>query len=67
MAKDTKRIYEEWVPILERAHKVKVLDPDGLRAVIRDGRRDEPMTRKEAERYFIHSTMTFNPDEVKWA
>lgn len=70
---EPKRTYEKWVPSLERYEGVKVIDPDGLRQVIKDGKRDDLMGVEEARRYFFMNTVEtrgWEPDEclkdTKW-
>jgi len=52
-----RKLYDEWVPILEDKYQVQVYDPDGAREVYRLGKEKELMTQKEAEKYFLMSTV----------
>ena len=50
-------VYDEWVPVLEKKHNLKVLDPDGAREVYRKDLQKVLMTEEEAEKYFLMNTV----------
>lgn len=49
--------YQEWVPLLEKFNKVKVMDDDGGRAIHHEGRQDEKLDYETANSYFMRCTI----------
>lgn len=57
--------YKDWEPILEQEEDCKVIDPDGMRMVIREGKEMVLMTKANALRYFYQNTMMFGPKFIE--
>jgi hypothetical protein len=54
------RTYKEWVPILETKNRYRIIDDDGYRMLVADGRENDLLTELEAFQYMIYCTMVFD-------
>lgn len=64
MNKDELKLYQEWEQNISEERDLIVYDSDGYRMVCSKGNEKVPMTKSEAERYFIYNTVMSKPRTV---
>jgi hypothetical protein len=54
---DELKTYQEWELIISQETGIQVVDPDGYRMVLSEGKQNELMTKQQATKYFAHNTI----------